>query len=351
MDYSNTIRMISVGLATVTIIPVYLLGRKFFDQKYSVVVASLFAFEPHLNYNSGFGLSEPLFHLIIILTFYFVLNKNSLFIIPSLILAACTWWIRFNGITVLFIISIIYFITLRGSPNLIRNYGIALVLFLIIMAPMLYERNEQFGDPLFFVYSETIFAGSWDKTLSIESRNTEFTPTTYIENYGILSFIDTFILSGILNIVSTLATISFPYLFILIPFGIIFSLRAFDQKKRFIQANWIFIILNLGALILTFALIPDKRYMYFIFPFLIIFSVIPIQRVVEYGLSTFSFNQTKKNIFLIIILIIIIILSGLFTLRYDLSESELEQEKIDFANYAISDLNGNIQREYGHSLD
>ena len=115
IDYSNAIRIISISLATITIIPVYLLGRKFFDEKYALVVASLFAFEPHLNYNSGFGLSEPLFHLAIILSFYFVLNKNSKFIIPALILAGCTWWIRFNGITVFIIISIIYFVTLRGS--------------------------------------------------------------------------------------------------------------------------------------------------------------------------------------------------------------------------------------------
>ena len=351
LDYSNTIRVLSISVSLITIIPVYFLGRKFFDEKYSLVVASLFAFEPHLNYNSGFGLSEPLFHLAIILSFYFVLNKNSKFIIPALILAGCTWWIRFNGITVFIIISIIYFLTLRGSPKIWRNFAIGIVLFLVVIAPMLYERNEQFGDPLYFSYSETIFAGSWDKSISIESKNAEFTASEYIEKYGIWSFIQIFILNGISNIASTLGTISLPYLFILIPFGILFSFRAFDQDKRFIQANWIFIILNLGTLILTFALIPDKRYMYFILPFLIIFAVIPIQRVVEYGLSTFSFTQNQKNIFLLIIILVVIILSSIFTLRYDLTDSELENEKIEFAKYAIENLNGSIQREYGYSLD
>src|SRR3989344_6152272 len=84
--YSSIIRILSLSVATVSIVIAYILGRKFFNEKYSLVVASLFAFEPHLNYNAGFGLSEPLYHLVIIASFYFVLNKNSKYIILSLIL-------------------------------------------------------------------------------------------------------------------------------------------------------------------------------------------------------------------------------------------------------------------------
>jgi len=351
LDYSNVIKAISISIATLSIIPVYLLGKKFFDEKYAIVVASLFAFEPHLNYNSGMGLSEPLFHLAIILSFYFVLNKNSKFIIPSLILAGCVWWIRFNGITVFIIISIIYLLTLRGSEKYWRHFGIGLVCFLIIVAPMLYERNEQFDDPFYFAYSKTVFAGTWDKSLSTDLKNVEFSANDYIEKHGVGSFLNNFFITGIFNIVSTLGKISFPYLFILIPFGIIFSFRAFDQDKRYIKANWIFILLSLGSMILTFSLFPDKRYIYFILPFFMIFSVIPIQRVVQYGLNTFSFNQKQKNIFLIIVIILIILLSCIFTLRYEISDNQLENEKINFAKYAIKNLQGTIQREYGSSLD
>jgi len=55
MDYSNVIRLLSIGISTLSIIPMYLLSRKFFDQKYSLVAASLLAFEPHINYRAGFG--------------------------------------------------------------------------------------------------------------------------------------------------------------------------------------------------------------------------------------------------------------------------------------------------------
>ena len=74
--YSNIIRILSLLVSTASIFLVYLLGKKFLNQKYSLVVASLYAFEPHLNYNSGFGLTEPLFHLAIIGAVYFLINKD-----------------------------------------------------------------------------------------------------------------------------------------------------------------------------------------------------------------------------------------------------------------------------------
>ena len=135
LDYSNTIRVLSIGVATFSIPMMYLVGRKFFDARYSLLLSSLFAFEPHLNYNSGFGLSEPLFHLAIIGSFYFILNKNTRFVIISLFLAGIAYWIRINGIFVFIVITVIYFITLRKSPNLFRNYGFGLVLFLLIISP------------------------------------------------------------------------------------------------------------------------------------------------------------------------------------------------------------------------
>ena len=89
--YSNISRIVSVGISSISIFFVYLFGRKFFNEKYSLIVACLFAFEPHLNYNSGFGLTEPLYHLLVLVSFYFLLNEKSKFIIISLILASFVW--------------------------------------------------------------------------------------------------------------------------------------------------------------------------------------------------------------------------------------------------------------------
>ena len=349
--YSNTIRIISSGIAVSTIFLVYLLGRKFFNEKYSIVVAALFAFEPHLNYNSGFGLTEPFYHLAIIGAFYFAINKNTKFIIPSLLLVGVIWWTRFNGITFFIILIIIFFVTKRNSPNFYRNLSIGILLFLIIVAPMLYQRAVQFDDPLYFYYSQYLFSGSWENAISIEYANTQSSAQKYIDENGIASFLKIYVIDGLYNTLSALWTITFPYLFILVPFGIIFSFRAFDQEKNKISATWIMIILSLGTLIVTFSIIPEKRYLYYIFPFLIILSVIPIQRVTEYGLSTFSFTQKQKTIFLVIVLIIALLLSVWFTTRYEPSDNLLENEKYQFAQFAVQNLNGNSLREFGDSFD
>ena len=350
-DYSNTIRALSIGVATFSIPMMYLVGRKFFDERYSIVLASLFAFEPHLNYNSGFGLSEPLFHLVIIGSFYFILNKDTRFVIISLFLAGTAYWIRLNGVFVFIVITIIYFVTLRKSPNLFRNYGLGVVLFLLVISPVLLERNEEFGDPFYSVYKNTIFQGSAELIYSENVKNTTYSASDYIEENGIPSFIQTFILQGLYNSLKVISVLSFPYLFILIPFGILFSFRAFDQNSNYIKANWIFILISLASLTLVMAMIPDKRFIMYLLPFLMIFSVIPIQRVTEYGLSTFSFSRKQKDVFIIVIIITIIFLSSLFMIRYGTPYSVLDNEKLVFSEYALNNLQGIVLRDWGGSLD
>ena len=350
LDYSNTIRILSmvVGISSIPIM--YLIGRKFFDQRYSLVVASLFAFEPHLNYNSTLGLSEPILILAIIGAFYFILNQNTRFVIISLIMAGIVYWIRINGFWVFVVISIIYFLTQKKSRKFLANYGIAVAVFLLVISPVLIERNEEFGDPFYSVYKDTIFAGSYELMLKAQVDNEKISAFDYIENYGILSFVNNYILIGIYNTLVVTARLTLPYLFILIPFGILFSFRAFDQKSNFIKANWIFILSSMGLVIVIMAIIPEPRFVLYLLPFLIIFSVIPIQRVVEYGLDTFSFSRKQKDFFLIGVLITIIIVSSILIIRYA-PDSELEAEKLEFSKYALNNLHGVTLQDREGSLD
>ncbi len=350
IDYSNLARVLSIGIATVSIIPVYLIGRKFFEEKYALVAASLFAFEPHLNYNAGFGLSEPLYNLVILASFFFILNNNTKFVLPSLALAGVAWWIRINGFAFFFVISLIYFILQRKNPNLFKNYGMGLIVFLIIVSPMLIQRNDQFGDPFYFWFNERIFTGNYETLVSSNVENQS--AFNYIEEHGIVSFIQNFVLNGIFNLGVQLSKLSFPYLFILLPFGILFSFRAFDQNSQFIKANWIFILVSLGFMIITFSIIPERRFLFFLFPFLIIFATIPIQRVVKYGLSTFQFSDRQKSVFLILIISITFFLSTAFAvMQYGKPDATLENEKIEFAKFAVNNMQGKVLNDSGPALE
>ena len=352
IDYSNMIRVLSMSVATCSIPIMYLICRKFFDQKYSLVGASLLAFEPHLNYNAGLAYTEPLFIMTILGSFYFVLSKNTRYIIPSLILAGAVLWIRPNGFIIFFIITIIYFITLRGQKHYFRNYALGLTLFLIVISPIFLQKYEEYGDPFYSDYNTQIFVENYEELEWTETKNLEVTAMDYIENKGFGSFLENFGLKGFFNTLMVLSKISLPYLFILIPFGILFSFRAFDQDKKYIRANWLFILLSIASMLIVIAVIPERRFLFFLLPFLIIFSVIPIQRVVEYGLSTFSFTKKQKNIFLIIVIFIVVVLSSYFTVfQYEKPDMIFENEKNNFAEFAVNNLHGKVLREFGPASD
>ena len=349
--YSNLIRIVSLGISTLTIPLMFLVSRKFFNQKYSLVCASLFAFEPHLNRNAGLGLSEPIFIAVVLLSFLFILNKNSKLIIPSLLFSGLAWWIKLDGFFIFFIITIIYFVTYKGKTNLKRNYLVGLIIFLIVISPMLMQKQEQFGNPFYSYYGDVMFAGNYEKLLAENTKYNYPTASDYIQEFGIQSFIDNYILKGIYNIFNLLSKLSFPYLFILIPFGIIFSFRAFDQNSQYIKANWLFLILASGSMIITLSVVDERRYLFYLLPFLIFFSVIPVQRVTEYGLNTFSFSRKQKNIFLIIVISIALSLSVYFTTNlYQNPDPFLENERLQLSNFMVKNLDGKIQRDFSPNM-
>ena len=340
LDYSNLVRIISLAVSSVSIPMMYILSRRFFKRKYSLVAACLFAFEPHLNYYSGIGLAEPLYILAIIGTFYFVTSNHAKMIIPALMLSSVIWWTRINGFVILLLTTIIFFIIHKREPKTIGFYLLGLTFFFLILSPMLIQRDSQFGDPLYFWYNEKIFLDNYDELVSDNIEN-DGSALGYIEKNGIYSFTERFIFQGLENTFEILFKLLLPYLIILIPFGILFSLRAFDQKQNLIWANWIFILGTIITLIVVISTVPERRFLLLLYPFLIIFSVIPIQRLVEYGFSTFAFTQKQKNISLFSILVLVLVLSIGFTInQYDRPNVIFENEKLEVAHFMTENLDG-----------
>ena len=342
LDYSDTARTISIAISLFSIFIMYKLSRKFFSEKYSLVAACLFAFEPHLNYNSGQALSEPLYILVFMISFYFILHQNSKLFYLSFLFAGLLVWVRLPGAIMLLAISLIFFYYSKLSSKTFVKFILGLSIFFLIITPILVNRYDTYGDPLYFGLGSTIFTGEFGTLQSINTIDLEYSATDYIDDHSVPEFIDRFILTGIFNIVEQLSMISFPYLIILIPIGILFSFRAFDQDQKSINANWIFIFTTLSLMVVSFSVIPERRFLYYLLPFLIIFATLPIQRLIEYGLSTFSFTKKQKYYSLILILSVIIILSSLFMMRYDVMDKSEEQEQIKLAQLLKNKISGNI---------
>ena len=342
LDYVNITRVLGLAISIITIIPMYLLSRKFFDDKYSLCATSLFAFEPHLNQLAWQGLTEQLYILVIILSMYFILNRNSNYSYLSFLAIGLLWWIRWQGAIMLLAVSIIFFKNFKKTPKLFVKYSVCLSISLVVVSPMLLDRYEQFGDPLYFSQTEHLFLGDYASILAYNMQGVEYSAFDYIDDNGFGKFIEKFVLMGISNLLFTVAKMSLPYLIILLPFGILFSFRAFDQEKKFMQSNWILILITLASFVIFFAVLAEKRLIYSMFPFLILLAVIPLQRLVEYGLSTFSYNERQKKLFLVGVMVAVLISSSLYTLRYDIPDPMLNDEKILFAETMNSIFEGRI---------
>ena len=346
LDYSNFVRVLTITISTITIFPMYVLARKFFNEKYSVIAASLFAFEPHLNYNSGTAFSEPLLILVLITSMIFILHNKTKYHYLAFIFAGLCWWVKLEVIYPVIAIILIYFVVHRSKSNSLRNFSIGIVFLLITISPLFIQRDLQFDDPFYVWYGGTILAGDYAELLTSPE---DAGITDFVEKHGILGLMDRFA-NGLTNLFNVLFRILYPYLFILIPFGVLFSLRPIDQKLKHIKANWIMIFTLIGVLVIPFAIIDERRFLFTLFPFLIILSTIPIQRVTNYGLSTFSFNERQKSIFLVIVIGIVLLLSTIFTMGvgefgYGQPNSVMEHEKIEFTEYLVDNYDGRILRD------
>ena len=343
LDYLNITRILSIAISTVTIIPMYILARRFFDEKYSLMASCLFAFEPHLNYNSVSGLSEPLFILGVVLASIFILQKNhNWYFYLSFLLAGIVWWVRFNGLIMVMILSIVFFVVYKPSSKNFLKYLVCIGLFLIIVSPILIQRYDQFGDPLYFALSDNHFIGDAYSNHAINTKDIEYSASDYIQDNGVISFVERFGLTGLHIMALDMFKMLFPYLIFLLPFGVLFSIRSFAQDKDYIKSIWILLLVNLGSLIMVFSIWGDMRFMYHVFPFIIIISTIVIQRVVKHGLSTFQFSEKQKNFFLVGIISIVIISASILTLRMDESDKLLDQERIEFSKLLTQKFNGKI---------
>ena len=239
-------------------------------------------------------------------------------------------------------IILIYFVVHRTKSYSLRNFSLCIIFLLIIISPIFIQRYIQFDDPFYVWYGGKIFADDYAELLTTE--NSGF--INFVEEYGVSGLIDRSA-NGLTNLFNVLFRILYPYLFILIPFGVLFSLRPIDQKLKNIKANWIMIIITISILIIPFAIVGGRRYLFSLFPFLIILSTIPIQRVTNYGLNTFSFNERQKSTFLVIIAGIVLLLSGIFTtgitgFGYGLPNTALENEQIKFTEYLVENFDGRI---------
>ena len=82
----------------------------------------------------------------------------------------------------------------KKSRIFLRNYGIGILLFLLVISPILIQKNDLYDDPFYSAYQGTIFSDNYEKLLSNISSENQNSASEYIENYGFLEFTNNAIL-------------------------------------------------------------------------------------------------------------------------------------------------------------
>ena len=293
MNLINAQRITGIIISSLTIIPVYLLCKRFVSSNYSIIGASLFAFSHRLMENSILGLTESLFIFLATFFLYFSLSKNSKIIVFSFIFLALSSIVRYESLLFLIPLSIIFFIKFRKEKFFYLRFSLFILLFILILLPIATIRMDSNNmDGL----TSHAFGGITNpaKYSSISENKIE----TSIKSEN------NFITNSFLNTLKFLGFVLIPLFIFFFPTGIYNLIKKKNSNLLYLLILGIFMILP--AMYAYGREIQDTRYLYVLFP---IFCVISV-----YGLDVIK--KFQKPVYIILILVIII-LSSVLLLFYE----------------------------------
>lgn len=318
-EYMTIVRIISISVSLATIPIIYLISKRFVKEKYAIIATVLFTLESNLVENSIFGQTEPLFIILGLTSFYFVLQKNQRYQLLAFVFAGLAFDTRVNGVVLILLVIFMMILKIKNQENSIKNLVIGMTLLLVVIAPIHIIDPVLQGEPIFpFIKTVTVTILEEQQYYSTYQTSENISSTEIISN-------------AMKNEFSHIVRISIPYLIVFFPIGIIVSLRKIDFEEKML---FLVIIISLVVAIPQYTVSNEFRNLFFLTPFLCIFSVIGIQKLLE--------KTEMKNIFLILLIGGLILLSANFLReRYDIDE-EYFLEKDNFGKYVVNNFEGNI---------
>ena len=281
LDYMVLQRYVTIIISVVTIIPVYILCRKFCGTGLSLLGASLFVFQPRIIENSLLGVTDPLFILLELMCLILFLQNDLKFKYLSFAFLALACLVRYEGIMLIIPLSVFFLLKYRADKKNIPRYFIAISIFILVLLPMLFVRMETIG-------SDGVFSHSIAAVQAYSSGS-----TLIHANEAVFTFL------------RSTALAIFPIFFVFLPLGIFgfFRNRNFDKYV----VLFFLIFTSLTAVYASIREAQDPRYFLPLFPILSLFSVYTVKEIYK------KFNKTKL---ITIVFIAAVLLSSLVYLDY-----------------------------------
>jgi len=314
LDYHNMQRFVGVVFSVATIFPVYLLCSRYFKKTYSLLGATLFIFEPRLIGNSLLGVPESMYIFLMASLLFLFLSNDFKKIYLAFAIVALLAIVRYEGLLMIIPTSIVFFIRFRKQKKDLIKYIICMSIFILILVPMAYLKNETMGQDGFVSH---IGAGT-EKFFHSKVQTVE-----------------EFLYLGSVNLIKYAGWVQIPSFIIFVPLGIIFIFKSLDYKKIIIILS--ILIMLIPAFYGYSREIQDTKYLYVLYP---IFCV----------LACFTFKiflekfQRKNLIFCMIIGGII--LSSMIFVEWKAVDNEHYRESYEILT-EIGQKEMKINKEFG----
>jgi len=213
LDYHNMQRFVGVVFSVATIFPVYLLCNRFFKKSYSLIGAALIAFEPKLLQHSLYGLPESFYIFLIatVLCLYFSNDIKKIYL--SFAVAGLLTLVRYEGLLIIIPISIMFFIRFRNNKKNLKKYIICIGIFILIILPMAYVRNETMGQDGIVSH---VSAGP-----QVWATHEEFRGSGLINAFSVAT----------ISLIKFVGWSQIPSFLIFVPLGVFFIFKKMDYKK------------------------------------------------------------------------------------------------------------------------
>ena len=316
-------RSLSIIISVITIIPVYLLCRRFFNQSYSLVGASLFLFQPHIIVNSSLGITEPLYLFLGISSLTLFLSNNHKVVYASFAVMGLFTLIRVEGLLFFAILTIMFFVKYRNERKYLLRYPLVLTVFVLVLLPVAYTNFETHGRDGFT--SELFDRSEVSYQTFIEGK-----PDIGDPIYGDVnsSNMQNFLATGIKNMILLSGVAAIPIFIFFVPMGIILIIKNKNNLKINFQIVTV-ILVSITMFIPAFYAYArgaeDVRFLFMIFPLLILISV--------YGISRW---KIKRQNLLLAVIVGAIFLTSFMTLDFKKIDSNYENEVFSVTKFIAS---------------
>ena len=323
-------RGLSILFSVLTIIPIYFLARRFFTKKIALIAPSLFILEPNILMNSIQGGTVPIFIFLGTMIIYLFLSKNFRSLYPAFALIAILSFIRYEGLLLIFPLSVMFFLRFKKNHHEIKNFIFIIFIFALILSVIGILRYEAYGQDGLI---SSITAGGKYVIEDLSTGDEKDEPWMILGQSNHLNFIQT----GTNSMIKFIGITMLPIFIFFIPISIIFLVK--DRSFLYIDTRIISIICYaIIFLIPAFYAygrhIEDIRYLFILYP---IFSLISLHFIKK----IFQYNQ-NHNLILIAITGGIIISSVSF-LEYDKNDYIHERDAFAVAKKIVNE-------EFGYNI-